>query len=239
MTMQILDCEQGSGDWFRARMGIPTASEFATVLANGRNGEASKTRRTYMLKLAGEIITGEPMENYCNGHMERGIALEPEARDFYSFMSDVQLTKVGLIVNGPKGCSPDSLIGDNGILEIKTALPHLLIDLLLKDEFPTAHKAQCQGQLWIAEREFVDIAVYWPKLPLFVKRTYRDEAYIAALAAAVDAFNAELQATVERVRKLFQEGAAAVREFCDALGEPNDELLIMDRRQGRPGLMRY
>jgi len=132
-------------------MGIVTASEMATVMANGKNGEASKTRRTYMLKLAGEIITGEPMESYCNGHMERGIALEPEARDFYSFMNDVQLTKVGLIVNGPKACGPDSLIGDKGILEIKTALPHILIELLLKDEFPPAHKAQCQGQLWIAE----------------------------------------------------------------------------------------
>lgn len=236
--MQIIDCDQGSEIWLRSRMGIPTASEFATVLANGRGGGASITRRTYMAKLAGEILIGEPMENYCNHHMERGIALEPEARDFYRFMTDAELTKIGFVVNGPKGCSPDSLIGDRGILEIKTALPHILIELLFKDEFPPAHKAQCQGALWIAEREFIDIAVYCPKCPLFVKRANRDEAYIAQLASAVDAFNAELDELVERLRPLFRAGEseAVAREFCDAVGEPNDDLLIMDRRKGRTGL---
>jgi hypothetical protein len=205
--MQIFDCEQGSGDWFRARMGIPTASEFASVMANGKNGEASKTRRTYMLKLAGEILTGELMENYTNGHMDRGREIEDEARTFYDFMRDnesKELRRVGFIRNGNAGCSPDSLIGTNGMLEIKTKLPHLLIDLLLKDEFPSEHKAQCQGALWIAERDFIDIAVYWPELPLFVKRAERDEAYIAQLAQAVSAFNAELHDVVEKLRQRFE-----------------------------------
>jgi hypothetical protein len=199
--IQIFDCAQGSEEWFRARAGIPTASEFATIMASGRGGGESKTRRTYMLKLAGEILTGEPMESYTNEHMERGKQMEAEARDFYAFMHDADLTSVGFIKNGPKGCSPDSLIGSDGMLEIKTKLPHLLIDVLLKDEFPAEHKAQCQGALWVAEREWIDIAVYWPKLPLFVRRAYRDEGYIANLAGAVNAFNAELLAVVERVRR--------------------------------------
>lgn len=208
--MQIVDCKQGSEEWFRARMGLPTASEFATVLARGRGSDAeSKTRRTYLRKLAGEIVTGEPMENYSNAHMERGKIMEDEARDFYAFMADAEPKRVGFIVNGRKGCSPDSLIGDNGMLEIKTKLPHLLIECLEKDEFPPEHRAQCQGALWVAEREWIDLAVYWPKLPLFVKRAYRDEAYIKTLAETVEIFNAELDATVRYVRSYGQAKEAA------------------------------
>lgn len=198
--LEIITCEQGTEDWFRARAGIPTASEFATVMASGKGGGESKTRRTYMFKLAGEIITGELSDSYSNAHMERGKEMEPKARDLYEFMADVDAEQVGFIRNGPKGCSPDSLIGSTGMLEIKTKLPALLIDVLLRDEFPADHKAQCQGALWVAEREWIDIAVYWPKLPLFVKRAYRDEPYIANLSRAVSEFNEELHETVERVR---------------------------------------
>lgn len=200
-ALRILDCEQGTAEWFAARAGLPTASEFATILAKGKDGGASKTRRSYMMRLAGEILTGEVAETYSNGHMERGKVLEPEARNLYAFQADVDPEQVGFIVNGPKGCSPDSLIGSDGALEIKTKLPALLIDCLLRDEFPAEHKAQCQGVLWVAEREWIDIAVYWPRLPLFVKRAYRDDTYIASLSNAVDAFNAELAEMVERVRR--------------------------------------
>lgn len=198
--LQILTCEQGTEEWHRARAGIPTASEFATVMASGRGGGESKTRRTYLLKLAGEIITGQPSESYSNAHMERGHAMEPDARELYALKHDADPQLVGFVRNGMKGCSPDSLIGSAGLLEIKTKLPHLHIDCLLRGEFPAEHKAQCQGALWVCEREWIDIAVYWPKLPLFEKRAYRDEAYIRALAQAVDDFNAELADVVERVR---------------------------------------
>lgn len=207
--MRIIDCEQGSEEWLRARSGMPTASEFATVMAQGKGGGESKTRRTYMLKLAGEILTGEPMDNYSNVHMERGKIMEDEARDFYCFTLDADPQRVGFIVNGPKGCSPDSLIGASGMVEIKTQLPHLLIDTLLKNDFPPEHRAQCQGALWVAEREWIDIAIYWPRLPLFVKRAHRDDAYIAQLAKAVDQFNAELAETVERIRAYGGRKAAA------------------------------
>jgi hypothetical protein len=197
--MDIIDCEQGSDDWRAARCGIPTASQFATVLAKGKDGGASLTRAKYMRELAGEIITGEPMESFTNGHMERGQVMEAEARDYYAFVTDAPIQRVGFIRNGSKGCSPDSLIGDNGALEIKTALPHILIDLLTKDKFPPEHKAQCQGVLWVAEREWIDLVVYWPKMPTLVVRATRDEEYIKALAEAVDRFNEELAALVERI----------------------------------------
>jgi len=206
--MQIFDCEQGSPEWFAARLGIPTASEFATVMAHGKAGAESKTRKTYMLKLAGEILTGQPQEAYTNAHLERGKVMEPEARELYGFVNDAELQQVGFIRNGETGCSPDSLIGTNGMLEIKTALPHIHIDALLKGEFPLEHKAQCQGALWVAEREWIDIAVYWPKLPLFVKRATRDDGYIANLAGEVDRFNNELAVIVQRVRAYGQEKAA-------------------------------
>ena len=153
-----------------------------------------------MLKLAGEVLTGEPMENYSNHHMERGQVMEAEARHCYAFMKDADPRPVGFIRNGDKGASPDALVEGNGLLEIKTQLPHLLIDLILKDDFPPEHKAQCQGQLWVAEREWLDLAVYWPRLPLFVKRTGRDEPYIKDMAAEVVTFNDEMAGVVENIR---------------------------------------
>jgi hypothetical protein len=201
--MKIIDCDQGSEDWFRARMGIPTASEFATVMrtkGKGENGE-SKERRTYMMKLAGELLTGEPMESYTSVHMERGRVMEDEARTLYAFMTDTEPQRVGFIVNGQKGCSPDSLIGANAGLEIKTALPHIQIERLLRNEMPPEHKAQVQGNMWVAERERWDFVSYWPKLPLLVVTAYRDDKYIDEMAKAVDQFNSELHELVEKIRR--------------------------------------
>lgn len=209
MPPEIVSCDQNTDTWFRARMGIPTASEFATVMAKGKGGGDSKTRQTYLYKLAGEIITGEPMESYSNAHMERGKAMEDEARSLYEFMADVECERVGFIRSGRKGASPDSLVGNAGMVEIKTKLPHLMVETILRGEFPPEHKAQCQGQLWVAEREWIDIAVYWPGMPLFVTRATRDEDFIKQLSEAVDAFNEELDSIVARVRAYEQRKEAA------------------------------
>jgi hypothetical protein len=200
----ITDIEQNSDAWLRARAGIPTASQFSTVLAKGEG----KTRRTYMLKLAGEIITGEPMESFSNVHTERGHEFEPEARDLYAFTTGAELDRVAFIKEGRTGCSPDSLIGIDGGAEIKTKLPHLLAEVLLKDEFPPEHKAQVQGTLWISKRQWWDIVIYWPRMPLFVKRVYRDEPYIQKLATEVDRFNAELDDIVSQIGRLGEARAA-------------------------------
>lgn len=197
MSVQIIDCEQGSEEWFRARCGIPTASMFSAIMAKGEG----KTRAAYMRKLAAEIITGEPGESFATPAMDRGKAMEAEARSLYAFVADVEPRQVGFIRNGPVGWSPDSLIGDVGALEIKTQRADLLIDTLLKDEFPPEHKAQCQGGIWVGERDWVDIGVFWPKMPYFIKRAGRDEVYIKNLDGEVKRFLDELHDLVARIQR--------------------------------------
>jgi len=200
MTMlEIINCTQGSPEWFKARLGIPTASEFASVMTKGRAGAESRTRLSYLYKLAGERLTGEVMETFTTPHMERGRLMEEEARSVYRFVSGADCETVGFLRRGRAGASPDALIGGDGLLEIKTKLPHLLIEALLKGEFPPDHKAQCQGQLWIADRAWIDLAVYWPGLPIFIVRAERDESYIRELAEAIESFNDELDRVVARV----------------------------------------
>lgn len=199
MAFEIINCEQNTPEWYLARLGLPTASQFQCLLAKSAE---QKGRATYMRQLAAEIITGEPTENFKSPVLDRGHAMEDEARKSYAFTNDADPQLVGFIRSGAKGCSPDSLIGDDGMLEIKTKRADLLIETIFKGEFPNEHKAQCQGALWIAEREWIDLIVYWPKMPSFVKRAYRDVAYIATLARAVDEFNEELAGMVEKIRRV-------------------------------------
>lgn len=196
------DIEQGSPEWVRLRLGIPTTSEFKSVLAKGEG----KTRRTYLMKLLGERLTGAQAENFTNGHMDRGKEMEAEARDMYAFMHDATLERVAFIRNGDVGCSPDSLIADDGLLEIKTRLPHLQLEVIEADRLPPENVAQVQGQLWVSGRAYCDYVSYWPKLPLFVKRVARDEKYIADLSLEIDRFCAELEALTA---KMIARGAVA------------------------------
>ncbi|MDR6818455.1 hypothetical protein J2X76_003632 [Neorhizobium sp. 2083] len=202
--MEVFDFEQGEEEWFHARMGIPTASKFATVMAKGEG----KTRSEYMRKLAGEIITGEPAESFSNVHTERGNVMEDEARQTYAFVEMAEIRRVGFIRNGNKGASPDSLVGANGGLEIKTALPHIQIDRLERDRLPPEHRAQVQGNLWLSEREWWDFVSYWPRLPILTVRVYRDEDYIKTMADEIDRFNDELAELVDRIRRYGQKEAA-------------------------------
>lgn len=200
MPLEIFDCEQGSESWFECRKGLPTASNFSTVMAKGEG----KTRGKYLRKLAAEIITGVPGESFSNFHTERGKAMEAEARQTYAFINSVELVQVGFIRNGNKGASPDSLISANGGLEIKTALPDIQIDRLECNRLPPEHRAQVQGNLWLSEREYWDFVSYWPKLPILTVRVYRDEEYIRDMSAEVDRFNEELAELVERIRRYGQ-----------------------------------
>lgn len=199
--IEVFDHEQGSEAWRLCRLGLPTASEFATVQAKGKDGGASLTRKKYLHQLAAEIISGEPAETYTNGFMERGKLQEAEARQLYAMAHSVEPELVGFIRNGRAGCSPDAMISADGLVEIKTRLGHLQVELLLADRFPPEHRAQVQGSLWVSERDWCDLVVYSPALPLYVSRQYRDDAYIAILAAEVERFNEELAAIVERVRR--------------------------------------
>jgi hypothetical protein len=191
---EIIGCEQGSPEWFEARRGIPTASRFKDILAQGEG----KMRAKYMKQLAAEIITGEPMKTYKNDNMERGNEHEPQLRSQYLYeRDDVDIVKVGFMKMNrllcATGCSPDGLIGDDGMIECKSTEPPLLIDILRSVKPPTAdHMPQIQGQLWISGRKWCDLVIGWPKMPLSITRVERNDTYMATLSMAVRTFNSEL-----------------------------------------------
>lgn len=204
MNLEIFDCEQGSAEWHACRLGIPTASRFADILAKGEG----KMRGRYLRDLAAERLRGTVEEDtYSNAHMERGKVQEDDARRLYAFMADLDPVRVGFIRDGRKGCSPDSLIGEDGGLEIKTALGHIQVERLQRGGLPSEHKAQVQGSLWVTGRTWWDFCSYSPGLPPLIVRVDRDEQYIADLAKAVDAFNAELDDLVSSLS-----GAAQFRK---------------------------
>lgn len=203
--MKIIDCIQGTPEWHQARAGIPTASEFKKVLRErGKTkGSESVERLNLIRRLAGERITGDPATSYSNAYMERGKEMEPQARDDYAFINDVTPEIVGFVTldDGSAGASPDSFIGADGMLEVKTAEPHILLGHMERGEVPAEHRAQIQGGLWVCERDWLDLIIYWPKMKPFIVRAHRDEAYIRDLASAVAAFNEEVAAVVERYQQ--------------------------------------
>lgn len=197
--LEVFNCEQNSPEWHECRRGLPTASEFSTILAKGKSGGKSITRQKYLARLAGEIITGEPEETFTSAAMERGYSMEDEARRAYEFDREVSAGIVGFVRNGKKGASPDSFIGEDGLLEIKTKKPSVFIECLSRDDIPPEHKAQIHGQLWVCEREWCDLSIYWPKMPSLIYRVHRDEDYIKTIKEEVDRFNDELAELVRRI----------------------------------------
>ena len=197
------DVAQGTDEWRQLRCGLPTASRFFDVIAKkGPRGGIPIGRQIYMRKLAGEILTGEPMDNYTNANMDRGHEREAEARDLYAFLRDVEPKQIGFIHNGNCGCSPDALIDADGLYENKDAMAHIQIERLLAGTLPTEHKAQCHGQLMVSERSWVDFMSYCRGLPPLVIRVERDEPYIAGLRIDVNDFVDELHELVEKIRNM-------------------------------------
>lgn len=219
----IKDIEQGSPEWFAARAGWPTASNFACLTVKkgkGPNGE-SVERIAYMERLAAEIVLGKPiLSDFKNEHMERGNEQEADARATYAFKKGVEPVTVALVKNHKLKCaaSPDALIykGDTreGGLEIKSVLPHIQLRRWRENALPKAHAAQVQGNMMVNEVDYWDFASYCPdleflNLELFEIRVYRDDHAIRELADEVDRFNAELEALVEKLRAgRFVEAAA-------------------------------
>ena len=203
-AVQYIDVEQGTPEWHAVRAGVPTASCFADVMQKpGPRGGAAKARRTYLMTLLGERLTGEVLETYQGGAIARGHAMEPEARSYYEMMTGLEAQVVGFAFRDDvqAGASPDSLVGDDGLLEIKTKAPHHQLEVLIAGVLPEEHVAQVQGQLWITQRQWCDFVSYWPGLPTFVIRVERDEAFIAQIAKDVAEFNAELVALEAKIRK--------------------------------------
>lgn len=197
------DIEQNSPEWRKLRSGLPTASEFADVIAKvGPRGGIPKGRQKLLWRLAGEVLTGEPEDTYQNADMLRGHEREAEARAWYAFDQDCEPKRVAFIKNGNCGCSPDSLIGESGMLEIKDAKPSVQIERLIDGTLPSEHKAQCQGQLMVSGRQWVDFLSHSRGLPPLLIRVARDETYIAELREGVDRFVAELESLVKWLRAM-------------------------------------
>lgn len=191
---------QNSPEWDNIRRGLITSSEMKTVLMSGKGSQPSVTRRKYMLNLIADRLGAAPSDRYVNHQMERGHRMEQEAVDAYAFLYDAEPQLIGFVRNGECGASPDRLLGDNGLLEIKTKDRHRQLECLLSDKIPSDHIKQLHAQLWICEREWVDFASYWPGLELFVKRVHRDEKLIKSIELGVTMFlneMHELMATLE------------------------------------------
>lgn len=200
--MKILTIPQGSPEWLAARLGRVTMSELKTLLVNGKGpGGFGTGAFSYMHQLIGERITGKLAEPFQgNAHTRRGHELESVARELYRDATDeIEPQEVGIILNHEVGYSPDSLVGDNGLLEIKTKLPKFQIEVLLNGEIPDEHIPQCQGGLWVSEREWIDFVSYWPGMPLFIKRAYRDDIMIRTIAERVEVFHEEMERRLSQV----------------------------------------
>ncbi len=200
MIAKIIDCVQGSPEWYQARLGMITASRFDAVKAKSKDGKGyGKTRYDYLLELASERLFQEMDESYTNAAMERGKRLEADARAAYQTDYEVDVTQVGFFrLDDWVGASPDGLIDVDGLLEIKCPkgkiyLQHKDTGMLVND-----YKHQTQGQLWITGRQWCDFVVYHPKADLLVTRLYRDEEYIKMLETEVNKFKVELQEYIEK-----------------------------------------
>lgn len=191
---------QGSDEWKQLRCGSITASKIAEVMSKGKNGAESTGYANYRAQLVAERLTGCVVEGYTNGYMARGNEDESAARDCYSFATGNQVEQIAFVRHPTieyAGCSPDGLIGDDGLLEIKRKIPALHIAYLLKKEVPTEYRKQMTFQLACTGRKWVDFCSYCPELPenmqLFIVRYYRDDAAIAEMEAAVIAFNRSVE----------------------------------------------
>jgi len=196
--MQIIkDIEQGTEEWKELRLGKVTASRFKDVIANGQGGKPSKTRLAYMYQLAAEILTGEQQDFYSNQYMEWGNENEPRARSMYEFESNCDVEQVAFIVHNEwVGVSPDGLIGNDGLIEIKCPKTTTQIEYFLSGKVPASYRPQIQGQLWVSEREWCDFISFDPRVNgvsgYFKVREYRDNKYILELEKKVFEFVEDL-----------------------------------------------
>lgn len=200
--MRVHEVEQRSDEWFALRLGIPTASSFDKMITP--TGKASTQADTYMHTLLAEWLTGRPGGMEPTPWMSRGVEIEPEARFYYEMAADVDVRTVGLITrdDGLVGCSPDGLVGEDGLLEIKVPAPGTHVEYLLAGEMPGKYRAQVQGQLYLAERVWADFLSYSPQMKPLLLRVERDEAYIATLAGLLDRFIARMCEKREKLRRI-------------------------------------
>tara|TARA_R110000823_G_scaffold219284_1_gene348252 strand:- start:1319 stop:1957 length:639 start_codon:yes stop_codon:yes gene_type:complete len=188
--MIIHNVTQGTDEWFAIRCGIPTTSAFSSMVTS--TGNLSKSIDDYAITLAADLFAGKSLDEFQGNHYtERGIALEPEARNFYEVQKNIDVQEVGFITDDLHtwGCSPDGLVSDGlGMLEIKCQIPknHIkcIIDYKKTGKAPTKYIQQIQGQMLIANREYCDLLLYHPHLPSLIIRILDDHIFMKNLIEA-------------------------------------------------------
>lgn len=200
--MKIVTAEQRSPDWFAARLGKATASNFANVLA----AKSTAAYRNYRVKLALERMTGKQEEGFQSDAMRQGTEREPLARIAYEAHTGHLVEEVGFCLHDVLECgaSPDGLVNADGGLEIKCPTPGKHFEYLRQKAEPAEYTAQIQGCMWITGRTWWDFVSFCPEFPenaqLIVRTIARDGDYIDRLAATVEAFMTEVRADVEAIR---------------------------------------
>lgn len=194
---------QGSDEWFEMRLGKITASKISDVIAKGRSGEAV-SRADYKLDLALERHSGIKTESVSTFHMQRGTELEPQARIEYELKTGTFVDQLDFVPHptiAMAGASPDGLVGNDGLIEIKCPMRKNHVRYLLSGKPPAAYIPQMAWQLACTGREWVDFVSCHPDMPdntkLFISRYYRDEEYIAEIEEAVRKFNEEVELVLE------------------------------------------
>ena len=201
--------EQRSDDWFTARLGRVTASRINDVMATLKSGGESAGRKNYRAQLVAERLTNKPTDSFCSEAMRRGTEQEPFARQSYEFFTGNDVVEVGFIEHPTiemSGASPDGLVGDDGMIEIKCPNTATHIDWLLAGVVPSEHVKQMQWQMECMDREWCDFVSYDPRLPvdlqLFIVRCERDDVLLNEIRAAVIKLLSEVDAQVAALENL-------------------------------------
>ena len=196
--MKIIECIQGSPEWYAVKCGIPSASNFDKILCV--DGKVSKQRTKYLYQLAGETITGIAEESYQNAVMLRGQEMEAEARELYSLITGNKVQEVGFCLAEGYGASPDGLVAKTGCLEVKCPNLAIHVGYLLENKLPTDYFQQCQGQLLVTGRKYVDFLSYYPSLKPLIIRVKRDEKFLKTLEVELKNFCAELKEVIAKIK---------------------------------------
>ena len=206
--MKIIECEQGSPEWLQARAGMVTASRISDVMAKGKGGNEAATRRDYKFEIVTEILTGLPTPSlFENEAMRWGKEQEPFARAAYEMRYGVMVDQVGLVIHPSidrGAASPDGLVGETGLIEIKCPKTSTHIDYLMAGVPPAKYRDQMLWQMDCTERLGCDFASFDPRLPeelqLFVVPFSLDSARIDEIRAEVQQFLAEVDEIVAKLR---------------------------------------
>jgi putative phage-type endonuclease len=206
---------QGTEEWLLERCGRVTASRIADLMATTRSGFAA-SRDNYKAQLIAERLTGCVAPSFTNAAMIHGTETEPEARRAYEFFVDRDVQQVGFIPHPAiemAGASPDGLVGDDGLLELKCPNTATHINTLLTGRIDDKYHKQMQFQMACTGRQWCDFASYDNRMPermrLFVKRVNRDETEIGEIETAVRAFLLEIEETLGRLQTKFEAELAA------------------------------